>query len=196
MTRIRFTSLLALPLLLGGCQFLPHHDFFIAPVDEPNPAWIRIINYTQHSEIYQYPGGVRTGGLIRSSEWVLINTQDRGMPKAGQDLTFDYYETPVRPGIETMVSMTYVGNETDSCTVSPRFTPKAGEYYQFRMSSGPGVGSCTMQATRIVQDAEGKGWHLQANPDVVYPKGSNRSETSYFMQPRSGVNTQMFPTPR
>ncbi|WP_273820646.1 hypothetical protein [Pseudomonas asplenii] len=173
--------LLAIPLL-GSCQFLPHHDFFKAPQNEPNPAWVRIVNYTQHSELFQYENGVRSGGLIRRNEFVLVHTQDKGMPKAGQDLTFNYYETPVRPGLETDVDMTYIGDRTDSCTVSARFTPKAEHYYQFLMESGYGVGKCTMYPTLIERDKTGPGWHLSPNPDVTYAKGSNESKTSYFME--------------
>lgn len=175
--------LLGLPLL-GGCQFLPHHHFFTPPPNEANPAWVRIVNYTQHAEIHQFEGKARTGGLIRNSEWVLRNTQDRGIPKAGQALTSDYYETPVRPNLETEVSISYQGGESDFCTVSPRFTPKAGHYYQFLLSAGYRTGMCTMHATLIERDADGQGWHLSPNPEVTYSSGSNESKTLYIFDPR------------
>ena len=80
--------LLALPLF-AGCQYLPHTDYFTAPENEPNPAWIRIVNFTQHADLYQYENGIRSGGVIRSGPLPFIHTQDEGMPKAGQNLTSD-----------------------------------------------------------------------------------------------------------
>lgn len=179
---MRIFQALLLPglALLSGCQYFPHHNFFTPADNEPNPAWIRIVNYTQHSAIYQYDNGVRSGGLIRRNEIVMVNTQDKGMPKAGQDLTFNYYETPVRPGMKTEINMSYVGDRTDFCTTSATFTPKAGYYYQFSMSSGSGVGKCTMYSSLIERDTDGSGWHLSPNKDVAYPDGSNQRETIYY----------------
>ncbi|WP_437879843.1 hypothetical protein [Pseudomonas sp. LRF_L74] len=182
MPSLRALPLLALVLPLGGCQFLPHHDFFVPADNEPNPAWVRMVNYTQHSALYQYPASGRTGGLIRSSEWVLINTQDRGMPKAGQDLTFDYYETPVVPGVKTSVQMEYQGPDTDFCVVAAEFVPQAGHYYQFELNSGYRLGKCTMSATLVERGDDGE-WHLKPNAEVTYPDG-NESQTIYFSEPR------------
>ncbi|HDS1737192.1 hypothetical protein [Pseudomonas sp. BP8] len=173
----RLFCLLSLSVL-AGCQYLPRSYYFTPPENEPNPAWIRIVNFTQHAEIYQYEGGVRSGGAVRSGPLPLVNTQDKGMPKAGQDLTFDFYESPLRPGLETHVDMFWEGSETRHCFVSATFIPKAGQYYQFLMSSGAS-GTCRMSPTLVERDENGSGWHLKPNPDVTYPDGSAVGKTYY-----------------
>ena len=170
---------LALFPLLTACQYLPHAPLFTPPENEPNPAWIRIVDYTQHAEIFQYANGTRTGGSIRRGQLPFIHTQDMGMPKAGQDLTFDFYETPVHPGLETDVHMSWEGDRTQFCFVTAKFTPKAGHYYQFTLSAGYNRETCTMYPTLVERDAQGDGWHLTPNPDVTYPHGSNQGKTIY-----------------
>lgn len=169
--------LLGLPLL-GGCQYLPHSTFFKAPENEPNPAWVRIINFTQHAAIYQEENGVKTGGMIRRGELPFVHTQDMNMPKAGQDLTFDFYETPVRPGIKTRIYMSWEGNRTEYCYNSAEFMPKPGHFYEFWLSSGRS-GTCKMHASLVERDAQGEGWHLTPNPDVTYADGSDVHEVVY-----------------
>ncbi|PRA20363.1 hypothetical protein [Pseudomonas poae] len=169
--------LLTLPLF-AGCQYLPHTDYFTAPENEPNPAWIRIVNFTQHDDLYQYENGVRTGGVIRTGPLPFIHTQDKGMPKAGQNLTFDYYETPIRPGIETHVGMYWEGSRTKSCYVVTQFTPQAGRYYQFKMTAGSS-GTCTLYPSLIERDKDGDGWHLTPNPDVTYKRDGPTAKTRY-----------------
>jgi hypothetical protein len=173
----RIHCLLILPLF-AGCQYLPQTHYFIAPEHEPNPAWIRIVNFTQHADIYQYENGVRSGGVVRRGPLPFINTQDAGLPKAGQNLTFDYFETPVRPGIETHVGMFWEGPRTQSCSVTAQFTPQAGRYYQFRMTSGSG-GTCTLYPSLIERDKEGTGWHLTPNPEVTYKYAGPTANTYY-----------------
>jgi len=169
--------LLILPLF-AGCQYLPHTYYFTAPEHEPNPAWIRIVNFTQHADIYQYENGVRSGGVVRTGALPLANTQDVGMPKAGQDLTSDYYETPVKPGIETHVGMFWEGPRTQSCFVTVEFTPQAGRYYQFSLTSGSN-GTCTASPLLIERDKDGDGWHLTPNPDVTYSPAGPKAKTYY-----------------
>ena len=82
----------------------------------------------QHASLYQYENGIRSGGVIRSGPLPFIHTQDEGMPKAGQNLTSDYYETRIRPGIETHVGMYWEGARTRSCYVSTQFTAEPGHY--------------------------------------------------------------------
>jgi|GEM_PF-3926825 len=42
---------LTLPLF-AGCQYLPHTNYFTAPENEPNPAWVRIPRHLDtHSTI-------------------------------------------------------------------------------------------------------------------------------------------------
>ncbi|WP_226456941.1 hypothetical protein [Pseudomonas sp. AF03-9] len=169
--------LLALPLF-AGCQYFPHTAYFKAPENEPNPAWIRIVNFTQHADLYQYENGVRSGGVIRSGPLPLIHTQDEGMPKAGQNLTSDYYETRIRPGIETHVGMFWEGVRTQSCYVTTTFTPQAGRYYQFRLTSGS-AGTCTLYPSLIERDKEGDGWHLTPNLQVTYKGEGPTAKTHY-----------------
>ena len=195
MSSRRSLCLLLLPLL-AGCQFLPHTSYFTAPVNEPNPAWVRIVNYTQHASLYQYENGVRTGGVIRSGPLPFINTQDMGMPKAGQDLTFDYYETRVRPDLKTEVSMIWEGPRTLSCFVTIRFTPKAGRYYQFMLNAGSGD-FCTSDASLIERDKNGTAWHLTPNPDVTYkyngPTTEKRFTNSSFADPNYHPDPNLYP---
>ncbi|MDZ5602717.1 hypothetical protein SJI00_08020 [Pseudomonas sp. RP23018S] len=174
----RYLWLLTLPLL-NGCQYLPHSTFFKAPEHEPNPAWVRIVNFTQHAALYQYDGGVKTGGVIRRGELPFVHTQDIGMPKAGQDLTFDYYETTVRPGLETDVYMNWKGSRTEFCHVTAKFTPQAGRYYQFVLTSASSTGTCRLSPTLIERDGSAGDWRLIPNPDVSYPQGSNTGTTVY-----------------
>jgi hypothetical protein len=187
--------LLALPLLTG-CQYLPHTNYFTAPANEPNPAWVRIVNYTQHAAIYQYEDGVRSGGVVRTGPLPFINTQDVGMPKAGQNLTFDYFETRVRPDIKTEVSMMWEGPRTRYCYISIIFTPKAGRYYQFKLNKGP-RDSCTSDASLIERGKDGISWHLTPNPDVTYkhngPTAKKRFNNARFEDPNFHPDPELYP---
>lgn len=169
--------LLTLPLF-AGCQYFAHTDYFTAPANEPNPAWIRIVNFTQHADLYQYENGKRSGGVIRSGPLPFIHTQDQGMPKAGQNLTSDYYETQIRPGIETHVGMSWEGARTQSCYVTAKFTPQAGRFYQFRLTSGSS-GSCALYPSLIERDKDGGGWHLTPNPQITYKGEGPTAKTHY-----------------
>lgn len=80
---IRPTLCLLILPLFAGCQFFPQTHYFTAPDNEPNPAWVRIVNFTQHADIYQYENGVRSGGVIRSGPLPFIHTQDQACPKPG-----------------------------------------------------------------------------------------------------------------
>lgn len=177
MSRRTALCLLTLPLF-AGCQYLPHTDYFTAPDNEPNPAWIRIVNFTQHADLYQYENGVRSGGVIRSGPLPFIHTRDEGMPKAGQNLTSDYYETRIRPGIETHVGMFWEGARTQSCYVTTTFTPQAGRLYQFRLTSGS-AGTCTLYPSLIERDKDGDGWHLTPNSQVTYKGEGPTAKTHY-----------------
>lgn len=100
------------------------------------------------------------------------------MPKVGQNLTSDYYETRIRPGIETHVGMFWEGARTQSCYVTAKFTPQAGRYYQFRLTSGSS-GTCTLYSSLIERDKEGNGWHLTPNPQVTYKGEGLTAKTHY-----------------
>ncbi len=193
---IRSTLCLLVLPLFAGCQFLPHTNYFTAPENEANPAWIRIVNFTQHADIYQYENGVRSGGVIRRGPLPFTHTQDEGMPKAGQDLTWDYFETRIRPGIETKVGMFWEGSRTQSCYVTTKFTPQAGRYYQFRLTSGSG-GTCTLYPSLIERDEDGTGWHLTPNPNVTYDGDGPTAKTHYsnsrFEDPKYQPNPELYP---
>lgn len=174
----RSTLCLLLLPMFAGCQYLPHTNYFVAPVNEPNPARIRIVNFTQHAAIYQSANGVETGGVVRTGPLPFIHTQDIGMPKAGQNLTWDYYESTIRPGLETSVYMSWEGSRTRTCFVTTKFTPEAGRYYQFLLTSGSG-GTCTLYATLIKRDEDGAGWHLIPNQDVTYKYDGPTAKSFY-----------------
>ncbi len=173
----RSRLLLILPFF-AGCQYLPKTYYFTAPENEANPAYVRIVDFTQHADIYQYENGVRSGGVVRSGPLPFIHTQDIGMPKAGQDLTFDYYETKVRPGIETRIGTYWEGERTQSCSVTTVFTPQPGRYYQFEMTSGSS-GTCKVYPSLIERDEGGTGWHLTPNLEVTYPHEGPRAKAYY-----------------
>ena len=187
--------LLTLPLF-PGCQYFPHTEYFTAPANEPNPAWIRIVNFTQHADLYQYENGIRSGGVIRSGPLPFIHTQDQGMPKAGQNLTSDYYETRIRPGIETHVGMFWKGARTQSCYVTTKFTPQAGRFYQFRLTSGSS-GTCTLYPSLIERDKDGDGWHLTPNSQVTYkgdgPTAKTHHNNSRFEDPDYHPPADLYP---
>ncbi|MGF6094843.1 hypothetical protein [Pseudomonas sp. 18175] len=189
----RSRLLLILPFF-AGCQYLPKTYYFTAPENEPNPAYLRIVDFTQHADIYQYENGVRSGGVIRSGPLPFIHTQDIGMPKAGQDLTFDYYETKVRPGIETHVGMFWEGPNTRSCSITAVFTPQPGRYYQFEMTSGSS-GTCKAYPSLIERDPKGSGWHLTPNLEVTYPHDSPRAKTYYKDDRYKDPNYKPFTAP-
>jgi len=113
--------LLALPLLTG-CQYLPHTNYFTAPANEPNPAWVRIVNYTQHAAIYQYEDGVRSGGVVRTGPLPFINTQDVGMPKAGR-----YYQFKLNKG------------PRDSCTSDASLIERGKDGISWHLTPNPDV---------------------------------------------------------
>ncbi|TFY87149.1 hypothetical protein DYL59_19405 [Pseudomonas kairouanensis] len=189
----RSRLLLILPFF-AGCQYLPKTYYFTAPENEPNPAYIRIVDFTQHADIFQYENGVRSGGVVRSGPLPFIHTQDIGMPKAGQDLTFDYYETKVRPGIETHVGMFWEGSSTRSCSITAVFTPQPGRYYQFEMTSGSS-GTCKAYPTLIERDPNGSGWHLTPNLEVAYPHDGPRAKTYYKDDRYKDPNYKPFTAP-
>lgn len=187
--------LLLLPMF-AGCQYLPHTDYFVAPANEPNPAWIRVVNFTQHAAIYQSANGAKTGGVVRTGPLPFIHTQDIGMPKAGQNLTWDYYESTLRPGLETSVYMSWEGTRTRTCFVTTTFTPEAGRYYQFLLTSGDG-GTCTLYPTLIERDKDSTGWHLVPNKDVTYkydgPTAKSFYTNSQFEDPNYQPPPERYP---
>ncbi|HCN62138.1 MAG TPA: hypothetical protein DIT33_01915 [Pseudomonas sp.] len=192
----RSTLCLLLLPMFAGCQYLPHTDYFVAPANEPNPAWIRVVNFTQHAAIYQSANGVKTGGVVRTGPLPFIHTQDIGMPKAGQNLTWDYYESTLRPGLETSVYMSWEGTRTRTCFVTTTFTPEAGRYYQFLLTSGDG-GTCTLYPTLIERDKDSTGWHLVPNKDVTYkydgPTAKSFYTNSQFEDPNYQPPPERYP---
>jgi len=154
-------------LATAGCAFIPNNSFFAPPPPGADSPWIRIVDNTEQSSIYQTINGKRQGGLIRSSEWVLQNTQDRGMPKvAGEKYNIDYYETPVVAGVETAVENVYVESKY-TCLITTRFIPEKGKKYQFQLETDTLREQCRAHASEIVQDSNGQ-WKLIPLQNVRY----------------------------
>ncbi|WP_264628905.1 hypothetical protein, partial [Candidatus Symbiopectobacterium sp. NZEC135] len=132
---LRLANLAAIALLASGCSIMPNNSFFIPPTEKNDSPWVRVVDNTEQTSIYQTLNGKRIGGLIRSSEWVLQNTQDRGMPKiSGEKYDIDYYETPLMPGLETAIVNVYVESKY-SCLITASFIPEKGKKYQFQLES-------------------------------------------------------------
>ncbi|WP_241488292.1 hypothetical protein [Winslowiella iniecta] len=154
-------------LATAGCALLPNNRFFTPPPASADAPWLRVVDNTEQTSIYQTLNGQRSGGLIRSSEWVLQNTQDRGMPKAsGEDYNIDYYETPLVAGVETAVENVYVEGK-HQCLISARFTPEQGKKYQFRLESDTLNFRCRVHAAEVVKDNHGM-WSLKPLQNVRY----------------------------
>ncbi|WP_437610826.1 hypothetical protein [Erwinia sp. V71] len=139
-----------------GCAFFPNNNFYSPPLQDAHSSWVRIIDNTEQTSIYQTLNGKRTGGLIRASEWVLQHTQDRGMPKvAGEKYNIDYYETPVVPGVETAIENVYVESKY-TCLITTRFIPEKDKKYEFRLEADTLHYQCRAIASEIVQDSNGQ----------------------------------------
>lgn len=152
---------------MAGCVFMPNNEFFAPPPEVPDSAWLRIVDNTEQSSLYQLHGGERKGGLIRASEWVLQNTQNRGMPKAvGEDYDIDYYETPLVPGVETEVVNSYVEGK-HSCLIVASFTPQKQRHYQFQLEADTLRFRCRVKASEIVKGSGGD-WQLKPLEAVSY----------------------------
>ncbi|WP_230458219.1 MULTISPECIES: hypothetical protein [Pectobacterium] len=164
---VQLTNLAAITILASGCSIMPNNSFFIPPAEKTDSPWVRIVDNTEQTSIYQTLNGKRTGGLIRSSEWVLQNTQDRGMPKvSGEKYDIDYYETPLVAGIETAIVNVYVESKY-SCLITTRFIPEKGKNYQFQLEADTLNYQCRAHASEIVKDSNGQ-WKLVPLQNVRY----------------------------
>ncbi|MEF9675807.1 MULTISPECIES: hypothetical protein [Pectobacterium] len=160
-------KLAILASLSSACSIMPNNDFFVPASQDADSAWVRIIDNTEQTSIYQTLNGKRTGGLIRSSEWVLQNTQDRGMPKvSGEKYDIDYYETPLVAGVETAIVNVYVESKY-SCLITTRFIPEKGKNYQFQLEADTLNYQCRAHASEIVKDSNGQ-WKLVPLQNVRY----------------------------
>ncbi|WP_263057443.1 hypothetical protein [Pectobacterium sp. F1-1] len=150
-----------------SCALMPNNYFYSPPSLAADSPWVRIVDNTEQTSIYQTLNGKRTGGLIRSSEWVLQNTQDRGMPKvSGEKYDIDYYETPVVPGVETAIENVYVESKY-TCLITTRFVPEKGKKYEFRLETDTLHYQCRAIASEIVQDSNGQ-WQRIPLQNVHY----------------------------
>lgn len=160
-------NLAAMAALASGCSILPNNSFFTPPAEKDDSPWVRIVDNTEQTSIYQTLNGTRNGGLVRSSEWVLQNTRDRGMPKvSGETYDIDYYETPLVPGLETAIVNVYVEGKY-SCLVTARFVPEKGRKYQFQLESDTLRYRCRVQASELVKDSDDQ-WRLVPLQNVRY----------------------------
>ncbi|MFS2223969.1 hypothetical protein JWF83_16055 [Pantoea sp. B65] len=146
---------------------MPHNSFFTPPAQTADAPWVRVVDNTEQTSIWQTIDGQRRGGLIRASEWVLQNTRDGGMPKvAGEKYNIDYYETPLVAGVETAIENVYV-RDNNQCLISTRFVAEAGKKYQFRLEADTLHYRCLAHADEIVQDSNGM-WILKPLAAVRY----------------------------
>lgn len=163
---------IVVPLLLAsasGCSQFPHHSFFTPPPAGGDTAMVRIVGGTELASIEQEVNGQLTGGLVRSSEFVLTNTQNRGMPVAeGRDKTTwsDYYETPVVAGQKTSIGLAYEGGK-NTCSSIMNFVPKKGHYYQFSLQIDLRLRQCRGLPYELVKDAQGQ-WQLERIKEVTW----------------------------
>lgn len=156
-----------LAMATSGCAILPNHTFFTPAASNNDSAWVRVVDNTEQTSIYQTLNGKRTGGLIRSSEWVLQNTQDRGMPKvAGEKYDIDYYETPLIAGVETAIVNVFVESKY-SCLITTRFIPEKGKKYEVQLETDMLNYQCRARVSEIVQDSQGQ-WQRQPMKNVSY----------------------------
>lgn len=167
MKKLLRNNLAMIALLSSGCSIMPNNSFFIPPHETNNSPWVRVVDNTEQTSIYQTLNGKRTGGLIRSSEWVLQNTQDRGMPKvSGEKYDIDYYETPLVPGVETAIVNVYVESKY-TCLITTRFVPEKGKKYEFQLETDTLHYQCRAIASEIVQDSNGQ-WQRIPLQNVRY----------------------------
>lgn len=169
--RYRQTAL-SLSLLLAsisGCSQFPHNTFLTPPAAGENTASVRIVGGTEQASIEQEVNGQRTGGLVRSSEFVLTHIQDRGMPVASdQDKSSwsDYYETPVVAGQKTIIGLAYDGGN-NQCSSTMSFVPKKGHDYQFGLQVDVRLRQCRGLPYELKQNAAGQ-WQLERISDVTW----------------------------
>lgn len=167
MKRLLRSANAAVILTAAGCAFIPDHTFFVPPPQSAHAPWLRIVDNTEQTSLYQMLNGESKGGLIRSSEWVLQNTVDRGMPKvAGEKYNIDYYETQLIAGAETEVVNVYVEGK-HTCLVDTYFTPEEGKLYQFQLETDTLRFRCRVHASEIVKDSNGM-WQLKPLNTVRY----------------------------
>lgn len=165
----RKTAAALLLVLSGGCSQFPHHSFFTPPAAGADTAWVRIVGGTELASIEQEVDGQRTGGLVRSSEFILTRTQDLGMPVDGakdKSSWSDYYETPVVAGRKTSIGLAY-DNGNDRCSSIMNFVPQKGHYYQFGLQVDLRLRQCRGLPYELVKDEQGQ-WTLKRQKDVVW----------------------------
>lgn len=166
---LRQTAVSLLLVVSSGCSQFPHHSFFTPPAAGPDTALVRIVGGTELASIEQEQDGQRTGGLVRSSEFILTNTQDRGMPVASdqnKSSWSDYYETPVIAGRKTKIGLVYKG-ANNLCSSSMSFVPQKGHYYQFGLQVDLRLRQCRGLPYELTKDAQGN-WTLQRIKEVIW----------------------------
>lgn len=185
---LRQSAITLLLVLSSGCSQFPHHAFFTPPDAGPDTAWIRIVGGTEQASIQQEKDGQPTGGLVRSSEFVLTETQDRGMPVAsGQNKSSwsDYYETPVIAGRKTSIGLVYKG-ANNQCSSSMSFVPQKGHYYQFGLQVDLRLRQCRGLPYELVKDAQGN-WTLQRIREVIWGGKYGHEDANWQKMPDSQV---------
>ncbi|KAF1065926.1 MAG: hypothetical protein GAK45_02070 [Pseudomonas citronellolis] len=132
-------AFLLAPLLLGGCAFLPHNEFYQPPPEQPDSAWLRIVGNTVWSSLYVGEGD--TDGY--------------------------FFETPLVPGQVVKVNSTASDEDVGMlCYIPVSFVPKAGHYYQITMFVNR-YDYCRVVPAEIVR-GEGGEWRIIPFKDVTY----------------------------
>ncbi|GFM88852.1 hypothetical protein PSCICO_42510 [Pseudomonas cichorii] len=182
----RKTAVALLLMLSSGCSQFPHNRFFTPPAAGPDTAWVRIVGGTERASIEQELNGQRTGGLVRSSEFILTRNQDLGMPvDSEQDKSTwsDYYETPVIAGRKTSIGLSYHGPD-NLCSSTMTFVPQKGHYYQFGLQVDVRLRQCRGLPYELIKNEQGQ-WRLQRQKDVIWGGKYGHEDENWQKMPDS-----------
>lgn len=166
-----------LVLVTAGCAPWPKMASYSAPAAGDNTAWVRIVGGTQWASINQDVDGKRTGGMIRSSQWILPHTQERNMPVDSQQNKSDwgdYFETPVVAGRSTHIGQSFESGR-NYCYSGISFVPQKGHYYQFALQVDLRLFKCRGRAYELKKDAQGN-WHLEDLQGVTWGGKYDKTE--------------------
>lgn len=148
---------LSVSLLFAGCStYFPKPALYVAPVNTPDVAKIRLMGAPMSYALYQKDSeGKETGGWVQEhSAYVNIlmgNTRDLGFPKLkNKDYSDTFFETTLLPDRLTTIHHSLYGG----CSVNLRITPKKNALYEIHYSYGDKSGYCVIYAKEIKYDAD------------------------------------------
>lgn len=140
---------------ISGCSnFFPEPKTYVPPVNSVDVAKIRLIGPPMSYAIYPKDSNSKqTGGWVEKHNRYLNpflgSTKDIGLPKVtGKSYKNDYFETYLRPEVETTIYHSlYQG-----CHVSLDFKPEKSRIYEARISYGDKTGYCVLYLKEVVMD--------------------------------------------